>query len=36
MIKMIALIARRPELSREEFLRHWVEVHGPLVVLFQD
>jgi uncharacterized protein (TIGR02118 family) len=25
------LIARRLELSPEEFIRHWVEVHAPLV-----
>lgn len=29
-IKMIALLQRRPELSRAEFIRHWRETHGPL------
>lgn len=29
-IKMIALLHRRPELSRAEFIRHWRETHGPL------
>lgn len=30
MIKMIALLKRRPELSRTEFVKHWRETHGPL------
>lgn len=30
MIKTISLLTRRPELSHEEFVRHWVEVHAPL------
>ena len=30
MIKRISLLVRRPELSREEFNRHWRDVHGPL------
>ena len=30
MIKRISLLSRRPELSHEEFARHWLDVHGPL------
>ena len=30
MIKRISLLQRRPELSHEEFVKHWLEVHGPL------
>jgi uncharacterized protein (TIGR02118 family) len=30
MIKSIGLLTRRPELSHEEFVRHWVEIHAPL------
>lgn len=30
MIKSISLLTRRPELTHEEFVRHWVEVHAPL------
>jgi len=32
MIKRISLLTRRPELSHEEFVRHWEEVHGPLAL----
>ena len=31
MLKRIALITRKPGMSREAFLEHWNEVHGPLV-----
>ena len=31
MVKVFALMPRRPELSPEEFRRHWREVHAPLV-----
>ncbi len=31
MIKVTALLTRRPEISHEEFERHWIEVHAPLV-----
>jgi len=31
MIKLIAMLKRKPELSVEEFHRHWREVHGPLI-----
>ena len=30
MIKTISLLTRKDGLSREEFMRHWVEVHAPL------
>lgn len=30
MIKSISLLTRKQELSHEEFVRHWVEVHAPL------
>lgn len=30
MIKSISLLTRRPEISHEEFVRHWVEIHAPL------
>ena len=30
MIKSISLLTRRAELTHDEFVRHWVEVHAPL------
>jgi uncharacterized protein (TIGR02118 family) len=30
MIKSISLLTRRPELSHDEFVRHWLDVHAPL------
>jgi uncharacterized protein (TIGR02118 family) len=30
MIKVIGLLTRRPELTHEQFVKHWLEVHGPL------
>ncbi len=30
MIKVIGLLTRRPHLSHEEFVHHWLHVHGPL------
>ena len=30
MIKSISLLTRRPEFSHEQFVRHWLEIHGPL------
>lgn len=32
MIKLIGLIKRKAGISREEFLRHWKDEHGPLVM----
>jgi uncharacterized protein (TIGR02118 family) len=31
MIKIVVLLRRLPHLSTEEFLRFWLEEHGPLV-----
>ena len=31
MIKRMTLIVRRADMSKEDFHRHWREVHGPLV-----
>jgi uncharacterized protein (TIGR02118 family) len=31
MIKVMFCVRRRPEMSREEFQRYWLEEHGPLV-----
>ncbi len=30
MVKLVYCIHRRPELSREEFVRYWADVHGPI------
>ena len=30
MIKTISILTRKPEISREEFVRHWTEIHAPL------
>jgi uncharacterized protein (TIGR02118 family) len=32
MIKSMTLIKRKPELSREEFIQHYEEVHAPLAL----
>jgi len=29
-IKSIGLLTRKPELTHEQFVRHWVEIHAPL------
>lgn len=31
MIRLTAHLRRNPALSREEFLTHWRDVHGPLI-----
>jgi uncharacterized protein (TIGR02118 family) len=31
MLKLVFCLRRRPELSREEFQRYWLERHAPLV-----
>jgi len=31
MVRLITHLKRNPSLSREDFQRHWAEVHGPLV-----
>jgi uncharacterized protein (TIGR02118 family) len=30
MTKLIVFLTKRPDLTRDEFLRYWREVHGPL------
>lgn len=30
MIKVVGLLTRRPELTHEQFVEHWLEIHGPL------
>ena len=30
MIKRISLMTKQPQASREEFARHWIDVHAPL------
>lgn len=32
MVELVALLSRKPGMSKEDFHRHWREVHGPLVV----
>ena len=32
MIKMIGVVTRRPDVSREQLLDHWQNVHAPAVV----
>jgi uncharacterized protein (TIGR02118 family) len=31
-VVLVALLPRKPGMSKEDFHRHWREVHGPLVV----
>jgi uncharacterized protein (TIGR02118 family) len=31
MVKLIFCLRRLPHLSREEFQKYWLEIHGPLV-----
>lgn len=31
MIRLTAMLVRNPALTHEEFLRHWHDVHGPLI-----
>ena len=30
MIKSLSLLTRRSELSHEQFVRHWIDIHAPL------
>jgi uncharacterized protein (TIGR02118 family) len=30
MIKTLTFLKRKPGISKEEFLHHWLEIHGPL------
>ena len=31
MIRLVTLLKRKPGTTHEEFLRHWLDVHGPLI-----
>jgi uncharacterized protein (TIGR02118 family) len=30
MIKSLSLLTRKPGLTHEQFVKHWLEIHGPL------
>ncbi|HZF04842.1 MAG TPA: EthD domain-containing protein [Patescibacteria group bacterium] len=30
MIKSLSLLTRKPGLTHEQFVRHWMEIHSPL------
>jgi uncharacterized protein (TIGR02118 family) len=30
MIKMVGLLTRKPHLTHEQFVKHWMEIHAPL------
>ncbi len=30
MIKSLSLLTRKPGMTHEQFVKHWLEVHGPL------
>ena len=32
MIKSLSLLTRKPGMTHEQFVRHWLEVHGPLAL----
>ena len=32
MIRRVSILTRKPELSHEEFVDHWENVHGPLAL----
>jgi uncharacterized protein (TIGR02118 family) len=32
MIKVVGLLTRKPELTHEQFVKHWLEIHGPLAL----
>jgi uncharacterized protein (TIGR02118 family) len=32
MIKMVGLLTRKPHLTHEQFVDHWLNVHGPLAL----
>jgi uncharacterized protein (TIGR02118 family) len=32
MIKMLGLLTRKEDISHEEFVRHWFDIHGPLAL----
>lgn len=36
MIHLIAFVKAKPGMSREDFRKHWAEVHGPLVAAIPE
>jgi len=32
MIKVLGLLTRKPELTHEQFVHHWLTIHGPLAL----
>ncbi|MDE2005247.1 MAG: EthD family reductase [Rhodospirillales bacterium] len=32
MIKIVSLLTRKPELTHEQFVAHWRDIHGPLAL----
>jgi len=32
MIKVLSLLTRKDGISREQFVRHWYDIHGPLAL----
>lgn len=32
MIKSVSLLVRRPGMTHEQFMKHWVEIHAPLAL----
>jgi len=32
MIKSLSLLTRRPELTHDAFVKHWLDIHGPLAL----
>jgi uncharacterized protein (TIGR02118 family) len=32
MIKVLGLLTRKPELTHEQFVHHWLHIHGPLAL----
>ena len=32
MIKSISLLTRKPELTHQQFVEHWLEIHAPLAL----
>ena len=31
MIKRMSLLRRKPDMTKEEFDRHWLDIHGPMI-----
>ena len=36
MLKLTYCLVRKPGMSREDFQRHWLQTHGPLVAAAKD